>query len=457
MFGTGASFFPAWATRAAGGPPPSTLLNGLVSYWPLDELSGTRADAVVASGNDLTDNNTVGYSLAGPSGTVASFAKANTESLSSTSADFNFSGNVSFSVAGWVKCAESQNGFFGKWAGGDWGWAMLTDGTSPRPIWRVEYAAGGGYTEVRAPVGTSVGDGAWHFVVCWHDADADEIGISFDGSAATAAHTQGVGTTTSPFELGGNLGAGVLLEGQIGRAAVWSRAISSGDRTSLFNSGSGKSYADLTAAEKVGLVSYWNLDEPSGVRYDSHGANDLTDNNTVGSATAVAGAMHNAAASFVAANSESLGVGSLLGSSPKTYSLWVKSDGGANTKRVAVDKGMYLDVYHDSGANLKVDAYYYDGATYPLATTGWVTKALGWLNIVTDVTNGGIANVYVNGDEFTGTVAFPGNEGTQSNFTLTTNNGTLLMDEVGLWSRVLTSDERTELWNAGKGKFYDFS
>ena len=36
----------------------SSLLTSLISYWKLDETSGTRVDVV--SGNDLTDNNTVG-------------------------------------------------------------------------------------------------------------------------------------------------------------------------------------------------------------------------------------------------------------------------------------------------------------------------------------------------------------------------------------------------------------
>lgn len=31
------------------------------------------------------------------------------------------------------------------------------------------------------------------------------------------------------------------------------------------------------------LISWWSLDEASGTRYDSHGTNHLTDNNTVSS------------------------------------------------------------------------------------------------------------------------------------------------------------------------------
>lgn len=50
------------------------------------------------------------------------------------------------------------------------------------------------------------------------------------------------------------------------------------------------------------LIALWELDETSGTRVDAHAAYDLTDNNTVGSAT---GVLSNAA-SFVAANSEYL-------------------------------------------------------------------------------------------------------------------------------------------------------
>lgn len=50
------------------------------------------------------------------------------------------------------------------------------------------------------------------------------------------------------------------------------------------------------------LVAYWKLDEASGTRVDSHGSNDLTDNNTVTSATGVI----NDGAYFTAANTEYL-------------------------------------------------------------------------------------------------------------------------------------------------------
>ena len=40
---------------------------------------------------------------------------------------------------------------------------------------------------------------------------------------------------------------------------------------------------------------------------------------------------------------------------------------------------------------------------------------------------------------------------------LPTYNITGAMDEVAIWDRVLTSDERAELYNAGSGFFYPFT
>ena len=54
---------------------------------------------------------------------------------------------------------------------------------------------------------------------------------------------------------------------------------------SQFNTHSITNHETLT----TGLVSYWNLDEVSGTRYDAHGDNDLTDNNTVGSTDGLGG------------------------------------------------------------------------------------------------------------------------------------------------------------------------
>jgi hypothetical protein len=131
------------------------------------------------------------------------------------------------------------------------------------------------------PSGTT--SGVWYFVQVYHDPTNDLIGISVNnGNFDTVAYSAGIVDGTAEFRIGAreNL-ATCYADGLIQSAAVYSSIPSSSVRTSLYNSGIAKLHCQLTAAEKVGLVSYWNLDEQSGNAIDSHGSNDLTDNNTV--------------------------------------------------------------------------------------------------------------------------------------------------------------------------------
>ena len=68
------------------------------------------------------------------------------------------------------------------------------------------------------------------------------------------------------------------------------------------------------------LVGYWKLDEASGNRADSVGANTLTDNNTVGSTT---GLVYGTAAEFVAANSEYLSITDNAALSMGDIDFWI--------------------------------------------------------------------------------------------------------------------------------------
>src|SRR5688572_4837720 len=62
----------------ASAAPPLDLTNQLVSYWPLDELDGTRVDAY--STNDLSDINLVTWS-AGKINNAAQFASNLSQNL----------------------------------------------------------------------------------------------------------------------------------------------------------------------------------------------------------------------------------------------------------------------------------------------------------------------------------------------------------------------------------------
>src|SRR3990170_7582249 len=76
-----------------------TLTTSLISYWKLEEVSGTRVDTFGA--NDLDDINTVEQAV-GIKGDAAQFVRANSEALRHIdNADLSV-GDIDFSIAFWV-------------------------------------------------------------------------------------------------------------------------------------------------------------------------------------------------------------------------------------------------------------------------------------------------------------------------------------------------------------------
>lgn len=138
---------------------------------------------------------------------------------------------------------------------------------------------------------------SWYHVAFVYDGtgatNADRLKMYVNGIAQAIVFTGTIPSSLqdgdgAPFLLGRLGGTGIYADGRIDSAGIWGRVLSGSDITALFNSSMGKVYSDLTTAQKVSLVSWWNLNEISGQRNDSHGTNHLTDNNTVTYAAGVA-------------------------------------------------------------------------------------------------------------------------------------------------------------------------
>jgi hypothetical protein len=219
-------------------PPPfgghATLATGLVSYWKLDETSGSRIDS--HGDYDLTDNNTVG-SAAGKSSLAASFTLEDAETLS---ASYVRAADAAFSVSFWYKPPTyTVSDKF-----------LLTD---PEDAFSVVVRSSTGRTKVAinqndisvqwaaASIPTV---NQWHFLVAWHDPVANTITISIDNvssssTASTGGTPLGAGTALS---LGGNPGVGGYFTGFIDEVAVWEKVLTSGERTDLYSAGAGLFY-----------------------------------------------------------------------------------------------------------------------------------------------------------------------------------------------------------------------
>lgn len=219
------------------------------------------------------------------------------------------------------------------------------------------------------------------------------------------------------------------------------------------------------------LVSYWKLDEASGNALDAHGSNDLTDNNTVGSGT---GKINNAR-DFEADNSEYFSHAhnsdfSVAGGISFTWAAWINAENLDTTQTVLCKydntfEGSDYVLWYVSGI-AKFQWIVYDGVggQTDMTDDGHFGPSTGtWYHIVAwydaDVDEIGIA---INAEAAWTAAASSGPAGTSSAF----NMGRLVdigfdwdgrIDEVGFWKRVLTSTERTQLYNGGAGLAYPFS
>lgn len=213
------------------------------------------------------------------------------------------------------------------------------------------------------------------------------------------------------------------------------------------------------------------MDEASGNALDAHGSNGLTDNNTVGSAT---GKINNArdfeadnAEYFSRADNADLSTGDI----DFTIACWINFESKGATRPI-VQKASGTEVEYalwystaDDRIRFWVSA---DGTDWhgtlsdsnlgsPSTATwyfviAWHDASANTINL--KINNGTTSSTSYSSGVFNGgapfNIGFNGSGGSPAYF-----DG--LIDEVGFWKRVLTSDEMTSLYNSGNGLAYPFS
>jgi hypothetical protein len=216
------------------------------------------------------------------------------------------------------------------------------------------------------------------------------------------------------------------------------------------------------------LVSYYKLDEASGNRSDSHGSNTLTDNNTVGSATGVI----NNAADFEKDNVEYLsraGTGLFnFGGADFSINLWFNAEttiGGPALigKDTAGANRQWVVLLDWNNANVSVFLFIND-STYFGRRIPNSSLSVSTPYMVTVTRSVSTFKIYLNGSDQTLTDVGNSAIGTIQDTTTEFRIGVFandtgpfdgLIDEVGIWTRALTGQEVTDLYNSGTGLSYD--
>jgi hypothetical protein len=205
---------PAQGIILRGGSYPRRW--GLVEHWKLDEASGI---AIPSYGtNTLTDNNTVTSAAGKVYATARQFVQANSESLSIADNAALSTGNVDFWFALWINPDDVNTGFHS--------WVAKDDNVN------IDYNLFSNNTQINLGVTTAGGQktatinaalsaATWAFLLGYHDAANDLVGISVNGGAFTTAATGGSAPndTSAIFTIGCKGNSTLFCGGRIGPVA----------------------------------------------------------------------------------------------------------------------------------------------------------------------------------------------------------------------------------------------
>jgi hypothetical protein len=214
------------------------------------------------------------------------------------------------------------------------------------------------------------------------------------------------------------------------------------------------------------LVAYYSLDEASGNAIDAHDDNDLTDSNSVGATTGKV----NGCRDFEAGSSQGFSIADnadlSFGDIDFTIACWLtlESENPGNVTWCGKANGALYLYYHFGNDRLAAQVFSAGGFSGQgdvaannlgaVATATWYYVVF-WHDATANtinlqVNNGTADSVSHTTGVFEGDAAFYIGRNEFGSYW----DG--LIDELGVWKRVLTADERTELYNAGNGRDYAY-
>jgi hypothetical protein len=304
--------------------------------------------------------------------------------------------------------------------------------------------------------------GVWYHIVvsrnngnisCWVNGvnQNTSFNTTYDFSAPIALAYDNSGSTNG-------------FNGTIDEVGIWTKFLTTQNVASLYGNGVGNQYpfgATPTTLElKDGIKAYWKLDETSGTRYDSTlNLHDLTDNGSVASGS---GIINNDA---VFDGSDYLELPALGSETTATWTVsqWVKFDNPV-TGAYQVFSGLILtlgmQVYLRPDGAVEVAVYGNGTIAY---NTGHFISDTNWHHIIVTGNSDGTVIVYVDGVlVFSHTTAgdiiaitnIAGGSFGREHYGNYYISGA--MDEIAIWSRVLSQSEITTLYNNGLALSYPF-
>lgn len=223
---------------------------GLVSYWKLEEASGTRVDSW--GDNDLTPTNAPA-NAAGKVGNALALINTSSQQLSVANNATLQSGNIDHTVHAWIypTSAPGSSGIVCKAdvdsaanaAGYEW---MLYTVNSKVRFLVAKGGNGTGSTNsysVTSDVDFTLN--AWNYVEGFYDAATGTVGVVVNGTVKTGTSTTTPGTSTGAVRFGTVAAGSSYFGGRIDEVGFWKRLFTASDRAYVYNGGEGRTPAFL--------------------------------------------------------------------------------------------------------------------------------------------------------------------------------------------------------------------
>ncbi len=230
----------------------SGAASGILSYWRLEESSGTRLDSV--GSNDLTDINTVGFTP-GVIGNSAVFVNANEEELQAANASvLDFDGTADFTFVCWAYVDDldppgSDQIILGKYdddgGSNDRQYLLFFDASTDQ--FRALISEDGASNSADVSPANNILADTFIFLVMEYDASTRTLtltqgnGTGGDTASAVAANAI-INQSARVFTIGNSITTtgDAFLDGRVDEVIVYNRLLTSSEKTSLYNSGSGR-------------------------------------------------------------------------------------------------------------------------------------------------------------------------------------------------------------------------
>jgi hypothetical protein len=215
------------------------LTDNLVSYWKLDESSGNAADS---HGSNTLTNSSVTYA-AGIINNGGVFVNALSSKLAVTATGLPTGSATDFTMQCWWRgTTPVSDGILAFGSSGTTG--------AKRMILIVSGNAYFGGQSVDLGSGYAINDGNWHHLVFVRSGNNAEWFV--DGaSRATSTNMGSLVDADAVLRIGCRSDDTNFVTGTVDECAIWSRAITSAEVTSLYNGGSGLAYPLTTSSIKT--------------------------------------------------------------------------------------------------------------------------------------------------------------------------------------------------------------